>query len=71
MRMCTIGEIVKMFLFNRWMAMNYEGVMNGESSEWLKGTLLYFEKYVLPIYIENGTYNDTVGFFTDSDNNRG
>jgi len=49
-----------MFLFAKWMAMNYNSSeMNSSYGDWWKTQLKHFNKHVFPNYIENGTVKNT------------
>jgi hypothetical protein len=56
-------EEVKMFLFARWMAVNYGGVLNTERGKWYKQQIKHFNNVVYPNYIKNGTVEKTKIFF--------
>ena len=51
-----------MFLFARWLATNYEGVLNTENGQWYKKQIEHFEKVVWPNYEKNGTVDETMTF---------
>ena len=55
-------EEVKMFLFARWLAINYEGVLNTEDGYWYKKQLKHFNENVWINYVKNGTVEDTKKF---------
>jgi len=56
-------EEVKMFLFTRWIAVNYADVLNTEKGEWYKQQIKHFNKVVYPNYIKNGMLEETKLFF--------
>ena len=62
MNLCTGHELTKMFLFSRWIIDEYNGILNSKDEEWYKERLLYFEKIVLPKYINEGEYDKTFIF---------
>ena len=51
-----------MFLFGRWIATNYEGVLNNQCGEWWKEQLRHFNTKVYPNYLKNGTIEKTKKF---------
>ena len=53
---------IKMFLFGRWIATNYEGVLNNQCGEWWKEQLRHFNTKVYPNYLKNGTIEKTKKF---------
>ena len=53
-------EATNMILFTRWLAMNYEGILNIQNEEWYLEKLKYYKDIILPMYIENGTYLNTI-----------
>jgi hypothetical protein len=64
-------EKVKMFLFARWIATNYEGVLNTEDGYWYKEQLEHFNENVWINYLKNGTVEDTAKFLLESTGQRG
>ena len=55
-------EQVKMFLFARWLATSYEGVLNTVDGEWYKTRLEYFETIIWVEYLKVGTAQQTLEF---------
>ena len=54
---------VKMFLFGRWMSINYStDILNSEDGYWWKEQLNFFNEIVYPNYIKNGTVDNTKRF---------
>lgn len=53
---------VKMFLFGRWIATCYEGVLNKEDCYWWAKQLKHFNEVVYPNYVENGSAESTAKF---------
>lgn len=53
---------VKMFLFGRWIATCYEGILNSEDGLWWAKQLKHFNEIVYPNYIENGSVESTTKF---------
>ncbi len=58
-------EEVKMFLFARWMATCYEGVLNQQDGNWWKSQLEHFTTEVYPNYLINGSVEATLDFLSD------
>lgn len=58
----------KAILFARWMSMTYSSSQLNENDGiwWLKA-MKHFEKTVLPNYIENGSYDDTLLFLESNE----
>jgi hypothetical protein len=59
---------VKMFMFARWLAMCYEGVLNKENGYWYKEQLEHFNKVIWPQYLENGSVEETLKFLFEDRN---
>lgn len=55
-------EDVKMFLFARWIATCYEGILNTQDGEWYAEKLRDFNSKVYPEYEKNKTVHDTMKF---------
>jgi hypothetical protein len=56
-------EDVKMFLFARWVCVNYGSVLNTKKGDWYKEQIKHFNNFVYPNYIKNGTVKETKLFF--------
>lgn len=60
--MNNLDERTKMFLFIRWISINYGGHLNQMEGRWYMRKMDYFFTTVLNNYIDNGTYIDTREF---------
>ena len=60
---------VKTFLFARWMAINFESLLNAQSGYWWKERLLWFNLKIYPEYIRNDTVKETKEFLKNDTNN--
>ena len=54
-----INEKVKALLFAKWIAINYEGILNTQSGDWWVDRIAEFENVALENYIDNGSYDST------------
>lgn len=61
---------LKMFLFARWIATNYEGILNEQDGQWWKDQLTHFNKVVFDNYIKNGSAKDALTFLNDNNKPR-
>jgi len=52
----------QMFLFARWMAIQYDGNMNKQPGIWWLEQLKHFDNIVLPNYKKNGSFKDTINY---------
>lgn len=43
-----LRERLKMYHFSRWLAINYEGVLNTQNGYWYAEQIKYFDEHVYP-----------------------
>lgn len=58
-------DYVKMFMFARWIAAEYEGILNSQEGPWWVEQLNHFEAIVYPEYIRNGSVEETRVYLTN------
>lgn len=64
----SVEEEVKMVLFARWMATLYSSeTLNNQDSFWYRTQVRQFNETVYPNYIKNGSVEEHIKGFTDSD----
>lgn len=67
-----IEEQVKMVLFARWMATQFDGqIMMKEDSFWYRRQVIHFNEVVYPNYIKNGSVKDHIDGFKNTDDIKG
>jgi hypothetical protein len=65
----SIHEKTKMFMFSRWITINYDtDILNSQAGDWWKTQINYFEREVYQNYIASGNYTEVYEFFETSPN---